>query len=135
MRKGSSESDTGSDDNEKKSGFSFPPIRLPPITIPRVTFARIPFSLPYPRRPRGTGSYVLAGFAIDSLDIIVTIAGYHEVTRSIVGTVLSVIVFGPIGLLYAWEAIPLVFNYPLLTLVPTALLLALIFRQAGGEGK
>lgn len=133
MHKRTTESDAQSDDDEERSGFSLPPITLPSITLPQLNFTRISFSLPYPRRPRGAGSYVLAGVAIDSLDIIAAMAGYHDVTRVVIGSLLSLIVFGPIGLLYVWEAVPLLLNYSSLTLVPTAVLLALITRRTSRE--
>lgn len=129
MREETTESDTETDDEEKPR-FSLPPITFPPIRIPRLNFARIPFSLPYPRRPRGVGSYVLAGVAIDSLDIIAHMLGYQEVARVVFGTLLCIIVFGPIGLIYAWETVPLLLNRSSVTLIPTALLLAITIRWA-----
>lgn len=133
MRKGTTESDAPSNDNEEKSGFSLPPITLPSITLPQLNFAQISFSLPYPQRPRGTKSYVLASIAIDSLDIIASIAGFHDVIRAIIGSFLSIIVFGPIGILYMWEAIPLLLSFSSLTLVPTAVLLAIITQRINKE--
>lgn len=127
MRDGTTESDTETDD-EEKPGFSLPPITFPPIRIPRLNITRIPFSLPYPRRPRGVGSYVLAGATIDSLDIIAHILGYQEAARVVIGTFLCLIVFGPSGLIYAWEAVPLLLNRSSITLIPTALVLAITSR-------
>jgi hypothetical protein len=135
MREGPTDSESESDDEEKKLGFSLPPISLPPLRFPRLSISRIPISLPYPRRPKGIGSYLLAGIAIDGLDIIAYTAGYHELPRVIVGAVLSVIVFGPIGVSYVWEAIPVLASWPFPTLAPTAVVIAFVTHRVSEESR
>lgn len=128
MSKDQSNADNQSGEEDKKPGFSLPPIKIPPITLPRIEFTKIPISLPYPRRPRGTGSYVLAGIAIDGMDILMTLFGDYGFVRVIIGIGLSLFVFGPIGVLYVWEAIPLFYNKTTWALMPTAVLIAVAWR-------
>lgn len=129
MSKDQSNADNETDEENKKPGFSLPPIKIPPITLPRIDFTKIPVSLPYPRRPRGIGSYILAGIAIDGIDILMTLFGEYGFVRVLIGAGLSLFVFGPIGILYVWEAIPLFYNETTWTLVPTAVLIAVVWRR------
>lgn len=126
---------SGSDsDRERQStrdgpfgGVSF---ELPPITFPSFFPEDFTIRIPVPKSVRTAGNPLLAAIAIDLIDvlIILTIGSAGGWLRVLLGTAVTALVFGPFGLLYGLEAIPLVGRIPILGVVPTATAVALSRR-------
>lgn len=81
-----------------------PPIRLPTLTLPD----RFRFVLPGPERVRGSANVYLAAAAIDLLDVLVAVTVGVGIGRVAVGTILAVVLIGPRGVVYGWEAVTVV---------------------------
>ena len=103
-------------------GFRLPPIRLPPITLPDGLRLAVP-----PPGVRGSGSRLLAAVAVDLIDAAVVLSIGGGPGRVLVGTLLAVLLVGPIGLIYAWEAVGLAVPFPV-SVVPSATPLVLVAR-------
>lgn len=108
-------------------GFSLPPISLPPIRIPALGFPD-DFSPATPvfERVRGSGNALLAAIAVDCIDIVIILSDSSGFLPVVVGTGIGYLVVGPLGLLYAWEILPVIMAVPRLALLPTLSILAVL---------
>lgn len=121
-----------SEDEDAGFSFSLPPIFLPEMRLPE----RIRLLFPAPDRPEKPSrptqvraSRVLLVVALaDGLDAAVALLagpGTLPWARAAVGTLLSVVLVGFPGLLYAWELVAILGGFGLLSLAPTATALVL----------
>lgn len=115
---------------ERSGGFSF---RLPPLKFPSAVFPdNLRFVLPPPGRehdievrPRNV---LFVAVLVDLLDAALILIGVDPVLSWIrigAGTVLAVVLVGPLGLLYAWEGLAFVLGVGWLGITPSATLLVL----------
>lgn len=117
--------------NEGSDGikFSLPPITLPPLRLPSfglpADFSPIP---PVFERVRGSENRVLAALAIDVIDIIVILVVGGGFARATFVVILTGWLVYPLGVLSAWEFLPVLGSHPLVGMVPSATLLVLLDR-------
>lgn len=120
------------DDAPAGFSFSLPPIFLPEMRLPE----RIRLVFPVPDPPekpsqptRVRASRVLLVVALaDGLDVTVALlagSGAFPWARAAAGVLLSVVLVGLPGLLYAWELLAIFAGLSLLSLAPTATALVL----------
>lgn len=131
--------DAGREDDDGGFGFSLPPISLPVVRLPRLLQA---FRMPEPpekvdRPERVRTSRVLLVVALaDALDAAAVLwAGPATLpwVRAAAGTLLSAVLAGPVGLLYAWELFAVLGGIGWATLAPTATLLVAARAVAAGR--
>lgn len=113
-------------------GFSLPPISLPEVRFPE----RIRLVFPIPEPPEKVSKptrvrvsrVLLAVVLVDALDALaVALVGPAALpwARTTLGTLLSILLAGPLGLLYPWELMATLGGYGWFTLAPTLTLLVL----------
>ena len=119
-------------DETEGFGFSLPPIKLPEVKFPERI--RLVFPIPEPPEKVSKPTHVrvsqvlLAAVLADALDALaVILAGPTTLpwVRATAGTLLSILVAGPFGLLYAWELLAILEGVGWLALAPTLTLLVL----------
>lgn len=119
-------------DETEGLGFSLPPIKLPEVEFPD----RIRLVFPIPEPPEKVSKptrvrisqVLLAVVLADALDALaVVLVGPTTLpwVRATAGTLLSILIAGPFGLLYAWELLAILGGAGWLALAPTLTLLAL----------
>ena len=122
-------------DTDADTGFSFslPPILLPKMRLPERIRLLFPAPDPpeKPSRPtRVRASRVLLVVALaDGLDVAVALwagPGALPWARAAAGTLLSVVLVGFPGLLYAWELLAILVGFGWLSFAPTATALVLV---------
>ncbi len=110
-------------------GFSLPPITLPPLRLPSVglpaDFSPIP---PVFERVRGSENLVLAALAIDAIDIVVIFGVGGGFARVMVVAILTTGLVYPLGVLSAWEFLPVLAGLPWVGIIPSATLVVFLDR-------
>lgn len=120
------------DDSDAGFSFSLPPILLPEMRLPeriRLVFP-VPDPPEKPSRPARirTSRVVLVVALADGLDAALALwAGPDALlwARAAAGILLSIVLVGFPGLLYAWELLAILGGFSLLSLFPTATALVL----------
>lgn len=108
------------EDDGRRLGFTIPPIRLPDVLFPEGLRFWVPGWI------SSEGNRVLAALALDSIDALVLLAVGDSLLRPFAGTVVTALLHGPFGLLYAVELLPTVVDLSLLAIVPSATILTLL---------
>lgn len=117
---------TVEDGKSRRLRFVLPPVRLPPIRLPAIVTDWFPFALPVPRRVRGAENRLLAAMVLDVFNAGFVLGGNGGIVRVGVGTVLAVVLAGPVGVGYVLEAVPVWAGYPRVGVFPTATVLVAI---------
>jgi hypothetical protein len=119
------------DDGEGFS-FSLPPIKLPEMKFPERIRLAFPVPDPPEKVPKPTRvrvSWVLVAVLVaDTLDALaVALVGPTTLpwARAAVGTLASILLAGPLGLLYPWELVAILNGFGWLSVAPTLTLLVL----------
>jgi hypothetical protein len=120
------------DSDDEGFSFSLPPIKLPEMRLPERI--RLVFSVPnHPEdvsRPTrvSVSRVLLAVLVADALDAFaVALVGPDTLpwTRAAVGTLASILLVGPLGLLYPWELLAILGGVGWLSVAPSLTLLVL----------
>jgi hypothetical protein len=120
---------------EDGTGFSF---SIPPIELPEMKFPeRIRLAFPIPEPPEKVSKptrvrvswvllAVLVADALDALAVALVGPTILPWARAAVGTLVSILLAGPLGLLYPWELLAILGGVGWLSVAPTLTLLALV---------
>lgn len=117
-------------DTDRDGPFGGISFELPPITFPPFFPEDFAIRIPIPQSVRTAGSPLLAAIAIDGIDAItiVAIGSAGGWLRVLLGTGLMALLFGPFGLAYGLEAVPIIVGRSTIGLAPTATVVALMRR-------
>ena len=116
--------DGGDSEEERSGGWG---LSLPPIRLPRVV--SLPVHLPVLRRPRSppTGRRLLAvTLAVDAVDAVAVlqVGTGGQYARSVVLVGVTVVLFGRLGVLAAWEGAAVAAGVSVVGVAPTLTTLA-----------